>query len=850
MVIFLIKNAVFLVFVGIGIFGVNSSKFLTEKPLLRHALIGLLMGIIVTFIAADAYRINDFLAPLAVKDGPLVFAGYLGGPVGATVASVFGVLIRLEIGGPNALLGSGFVVALTAFGALVGRFIPARKKPAISGLAMFVLALGAMVLQTSALPFAKWSGSENMPALFWGVALALAMSGTLSIIVTGLMVNFADNLSETERQSEINADRLKLAVKVANIGIFKRGAGTKWVHFDEGMYRIFGIPTTETKIAQNEFRKMIHPEDLPVLEDVLVQVWKDNPPSEAVAFRIRRRTGEIRHISAHWACETEPNGTVQQVIAVYQDVTVDVEMARKRNLAEARLATITDNLPGVLHSIQMTPEGEFRVTYINAFCETVFGHPREAFMADPDLYRSLHDPKDWPYMMAALRDAAKTLQPFSRRFQITTAKGDKKWLQVHASATRFESGIIQIDSIFLDVSAEVEAQARLATEIQVSSQAQKMESIGQLTGGVAHDFNNLLAVIMGNLELLREVLPDTAHRELIDEGIAATLRGADLTRNMLAFARKARLEPRVIDLNKLIGNAKNWMTRTIPANVHVETSLLAGLWQIEADPSSTESALLNLMLNGRDAMAAGGRLTIETANIRIDEAYTDSRQVELRPGRYVMLAVTDTGHGIDPETVAEIFEPFYTTKGPGKGSGLGLSMVQGFMRQSGGTVQVYSEPGVGTTFKLYFKAIECAEMRATPLATQSASVVETARILIAEDQDSVLQVLTKILEAAGYQIATAPSGDKALELFHRDPDFDLLLTDIVMPGELMGTDLAKALRALNPDLPVVFMSGYASEATVHGNGLRPEDIRLMKPVQRHDILKAIATALAGAKKGI
>ncbi len=244
-------------------------------------------------------------------------------------------------------------------------------------------------------------------------------------------------------------------------------------------------------------------------------------------------------------------------------------------------------------------------------------------------------------------------------------------------------------------------------------------------------------------------------------------------------------------------------------------------------------------------MPGGGKLTIETSNVRIDDDYVESHHEDIASGRYVMLAVSDTGTGILHDDLGQIFDPFFSTKAPGSGSGLGLSMIQGFMKQSGGTVQVYSEPGHGTTFKLFFKAVDAVETdiaKATPPSPHTAS--DCSHILIAEDELEVLDVIVAGLEKSGYRVTVAKSGDEALRIFKANPGFDLLLTDIVMPGKLQGPALAKELRGIEPSLPVVFMSGYASEATVHGNGLRPEDVRLMKPARRADLIAAVANALS------
>ncbi len=377
-------------------------------------------------------------------------------------------------------------------------------------------------------------------------------------------------------------------------------------------------------------------------------------------------------------------------------------------------------------------------------------------------------------------------------------------------------------------------------------QSQKMDAIGKLTGGVAHDFNNLLAVTLGNLEILNDEITDPEKKELIQNSIRSTLRGADLTRNMLSFARKAPLKPTIVDINQLVGDLGKWTSRTLPSTIEVETSLPAELWPVEVDPSSAESGLLNLILNARDAMPQGGKLTIATSNVTVDEDFAKLNGIEIEPGRYVLLSVTDTGEGISAENLKSIFEPFFTTKPVGAGSGLGLSMLDGFMQQSGGTIRVTSEPNVGTTFELYFKAETGTQAKAGAPANRvpNGESKKHLTVLLVEDNADVLSAFRRILLKQQYNVLVANSGDEALKTFQGEPNIDLVLTDIVMPGDLQGTTLAKALRELRPDLPVVFMSGNASEATAREDGIRPQDIRLMKPVLRDDLLRAVTEALS------
>jgi len=292
-------------------------------------------------------------------------------------------------------------------------------------------------------------------------------------------------------------------------------------------------------------------------------------------------------------------------------------------------------------------------------------------------------------------------------------------------------------------------------------QLQKMEAIGSLTGGVAHDFNNLLAVILGNLELIRETAPTADIGEFVDAGIKAAQRGADLVNSMLSFARKSRLKPAMIDLDQLVSESSNWFSHVLPENITLITSLDGGLRTVEADPSLAQNAILNLILNARDAMPDGGTLSIETRNITVDHADADLGDVLIMPGDYVMLSVSDTGIGIDEETLQTVFDPFFTTKPPGAGSGLGLSMVQGFMEQSGRRVLVDSELGHGTCLTLLFPAIgQTAVHLPEPPSRPLRKASRNALILLVEDEVAVLDVLTKSLMRAGYVVESARSGGR------------------------------------------------------------------------------------------
>jgi len=346
-------------------------------------------------------------------------------------------------------------------------------------------------------------------------------------------------------------------------------------------------------------------------------------------------------------------------------------------------------------------------------------------------------------------------------------------------------------------------------------QAQKMEAVGQLTGGVAHDFNNLLTVISGNLEMLDGRLDDVEQRDILKEAQEAAQLGAELAKRLLAFGRRQPLRPLPTDLNILVGGMTDLLRRSLGETIAIETRLAPGLPMIMVDPGQVENALLNLAVNARDAMPKGGRLYIDTGRAELD-LESVAGDPDAVPGNYVMLAVTDTGTGMTAEVQRRAFEPFYTTKGPGAGSGLGLSMVYGFVKQSGGHVRLYSELGHGTTVRLYLPPREEAAAGEVAAAAQGRRARSGETVLVVEDDPRVRRVSVRRLKELGYLVLEAESGPEALQVIAAGKPIDLLFTDIVMSGGMSGVELAKEVRRQHPDMKILFTSGYAEPAVVEG----------------------------------
>ncbi|HEV7439942.1 MAG TPA: ATP-binding protein, partial [Methylobacterium sp.] len=371
-----------------------------------------------------------------------------------------------------------------------------------------------------------------------------------------------------------------------------------------------------------------------------------------------------------------------------------------------------------------------------------------------------------------------------------------------------------------DISARLRAEADLVAAQDALRQAQKMEAVGQLTGGLAHDFNNLLAGISGSLELMQTRMAQGRLNELdrymvVAQGAAK--RAAALTHRLLAFSRRQTLDPKPTHVNRLVADLEEMIRRTVGPAIAVEVVGAAGLWPALVDPNQLENALLNLCINARDAMPDGGRITIETGNTWMDER--GARQHDMPPGQYLSVCVTDTGTGMSPEVTARAFEPFFTTKPIGEGTGLGLSMIYGFARQSGGQVRIYSEVGDGTTVCIYLPRYdgEADADRISPARTDAPRAERDETVLIVDDEPSVRMLVTEVLEDLGYTAIEAGDSAAGLRILQSDARIDLLVTDVGLPGGMNGRQMADAARTKRPELKVLFITGYAENAAV-GNG--------------------------------
>ena len=534
-------------------------------------------------------------------------------------------------------------------------------------------------------------------------------------------------------------------------------------------------------------------------------------------------------------------------LAVARDVTDRQRAEEGMRQSEARFRAIVEYAP---EAIVLLDGGSQRLLAVNAAAERLFGLPREELLEKTLVeLSSLRQPDGGPSeprLRAHVDDALLGAKP-EFDWTIRNARGADVPCEVRLlrlpqeSPHAHDQGVVVRGSLS-DVSGRRRLQEQLA-------QSQRLEAIGRLAGGVAHDFNNMMTVVIGTAEVLlgRLASTDPMRAELADI-VGAAERAALVTRQLLAFGRRQRLAPLLVDLSAHVEHMNRVLQRVVGEDIELELELARPLGVVRVDAGQIEQVVLNLVVNARDAMPNGGRLTLQTANVTLDGEYQRLHN-GVPPGRYVMLAVSDSGEGIAEGVRAHIFEPFFTTKELGRGTGLGLATVHGIVEQSGGHIWVYSEPGTGTTFKVYLPRVDEARTHSSeppPAPNDRYSGVET--VLVVEDDPHVRQFVRKALQRGGYTVLEANNGGEALLIMEQHlAAIDLLLTDVVMP-RMTGPQLALRLRALRPDLPAVYMSGYAEDRVIEPGALGENDAFVQKPVGPEDLLRHVRSAIDANRK--
>ncbi len=645
------------------------------------------------------------------------------------------------------------------------------------------------------------------------------------------------SIDVTEREQAISAlreaeARLAIAVKAASVGLWDWNQETNEVAFSTEWKAQIGYAEHEITNTLEEWRSRVHPDDLNRTMQ-LVAHYLANPDTRYEAeFRFRHRNGAYRWILAQGSL-VKINGH-RRLIGSHIDITDRVLAEDSLRIRDRAIQSVTQ---GILVTDATQPHNP--IIFASSGFERLTGYTNAEVLGWN--CRFLQGPKTDQTELDKLREALRTGRPCTVVLLNYRKDGTTFWNELSVSPVRDNAGRL---THFVGVQADITERRSLEEQLR---QSQKMEAIGQLAGGVAHDFNNLLTVINGYSDLLAEQLsPDDPMQELVIEIGRAGERAGALTRQLLAFSRRQVLDLRILNLNVVVSDAEKLLRRLIGEDVVLTTVLASNLASVKVDAGQVEQILLNLAVNARDAMPQGGHLTIETRNVTLDEVYCSLR-ADVHPGEYVLVAVSDTGHGMDERTQAKIFEPFFTTKEQGKGTGLGLATVHGIVRQSGGHVAVYSEVGRGTTFKVYLP-----QVAGQPLSGKSNSGVRpmprgTETVLMVEDEDSVRALGRHILQSCGYTVLEASDGLHALEVStaHTGP-IHLLISDVVMPN-LGGRQLAVKMREARPECLILFLSGYTDDAVIRHGILEAEFAFLQKPYTPSLLASKVRSVLDGAQ---
>ncbi len=601
-----------------------------------------------------------------------------------------------------------------------------------------------------------------------------------------------------------------------------------WV--GENIQRLMGYTPAEVS-GPEWWTARLHPEDREwVMAQLPTLLSQGNVTRE---YRFRHKDGGFRWVRDEQVLIEDEAGH-REVVGSWSDVTARKQAELRLHENEEQYRLLFENNP---HPMWVYDEETLRFRAVNDAALGHYGYSREEFLG-----MSLRDIRPAEEVSALdehleRRRGERDVKAFNTPRVWKHRKKDGTLIDVEISGSPIAfQGRRGWLVLVTDVTEKRSLEAQLL-------QSQKIESMGRLAGGVAHDFNNLLGVISGYGDLLRKrVASDPRLARYVSDIMKAAERAAGLTRQLLAFSRKQVLQPRILDLNAVVGETEKMLRRLIGEDVQLMTVFDEHLGSVRADPGQIDQVLMNLAVNARDAMPRGGRITIETSNVVLDQRYA-RQHAGVDPGSYVMLAVSDTGHGMGPEVLARVFEPFFTTKEPGKGTGLGLATVHGIVKQSGGHVWAYSEPGHGTTFKIYLPRADAPAREAEPPAPAEDLPRGSETVLLVEDEASLRELVRECLEAGGYPVLEARHGAQALEIAerHRGP-LHLLITDVVMPG-MSGRELAERLRARRPEIRVLYMSGYTDDAVVLHGVLEEEMAFLQKPFTTEALARSVRNVL-------
>ncbi|MBV8170036.1 MAG: PAS domain S-box protein, partial [Alphaproteobacteria bacterium] len=743
---------------------------------------------------------------------------------GVDGARRIGAVVPISFGGDTDLV---VAVGLSKTAALAAIDATTRREIVVAGLAA-LLAIAAVVvggrrligrpLDELAATAARWKAGE------YRARLARRPRARELARLNASLEGMAETMAEREGALRESEQRFRRVFEESPLGKATADANFRFREVNPALCRMVGYAPDE--LLAMSFLDLVHPEDRAACRRHAGEIMSGAIDQHRIEERFVRKTGEIFWVAVNMAPIREASGRPAYALGIIEDIDrrkrleQDLrelneslerqveERARQLTASRARLRAFFENSLDWLALHRVKPDGRIFYEDINPACAEAYGLIREKVVGQP--LEAILGVDQAAIPAEIQRECVRTGRP-GRYTTERTLTG--RTFVIDVTAVPVPDEVEDGDRFVITAARDVTARERFAERLR---QAQKMEAVGQLTGGIAHDFNNLLTAVIPNLEMIAEDAESVRTRRLADTALKAAQRGATLIQQLLSFARRQALHPTSVDVARQLGEIEPLLRRVVGAGVDITVRVTDPIWPAEIDAAQFESAIMNLVVNGRDAMPTGGRIEIRAENLSAAAARTQG----LLPADFVVVTVSDTGTGIDPTILPQVFDPFFTTKDVGKGSGLGLAMVQGFAAQSGGQVRIDSTPERGTTVTLYLPRATEQERQpraeGAPPKTSAAPAPAATGVLVVEDDPFVRDTVLALLEPRGYRVTTAENAAEALALLRADPRINVLFTDLVMPGGLSGLELARAARAMQPALQILITSGYAEQAAQRG----------------------------------
>jgi two-component system cell cycle sensor histidine kinase/response regulator CckA len=649
------------------------------------------------------------------------------------------------------------------------------------------------------------------------------------------MVGIAQDLTELRRVEAAlrkSEERYALAVQATNDGIWDVDFATGEAYFSPRWKSMLGYEDNEIPNDLEEWKKRLHPDDLQKVIEARTEYLAGRTPAYEVEYRLRHKNGSYCWVLSRGACVRDSRGKPYRFSGSHIDITKRIILERALKESEKKYRDLFEESKNAIAIVDVGG----RITDVNPAAAELLGYTREELL-------SMSFASDFGIAPTVGEELLKTLTScgFVKDFELELRRKDGRKVVVHFSATvtRDESGNV---TGYRGIAHDMTEHKRLEQQLM---QAQKMESIGILAGGVAHDFNNILTAISGYGETIRDHIPedDGLLRESTEQVLRAADRAADLTRSLLAFSRRQLILPKRVEVGVILRNTSKLIRRLIGEDIELSTSFSDSKLPVMADTGQIEQVLMNLATNARDAMPHGGRMHISTRQVIVREG-TEARFDLAKPGKYARISISDTGVGIERKYLGSIFEPFFTTKEVGKGTGLGLAMAYGAIKQHDGSIVVKSRPGNGTTFSIYLPVVEDDDaVREKQRGTVNPTPGGTETLLIAEDEEMVRSFMKKAFERAGYRVIAAADGEEAVEKFRENmKDISLILSDVIMPKK-NGREILEEVKRMKPGIKVIFISGYTANV-MHEKGILGQDTEIVtKPFLKDDLLRKVRDVL-------